>query len=53
MRSDLGDVPETRILNRVVRSTQEGWEYEADHIHADLLVTDLGLSAAKEAMEGR
>ena len=33
-RKDLGEVMETRILNRIVRWTGSGWEYEADQRHA-------------------
>ena len=47
MRADLGEVMESRILNRVVRVTTEGWEYEAGQRHADMIVKELGLSNAK------
>ena len=46
-RPDLGELAETRILNRIVRHTPEGWEYEADQRHADLIIRELGLSKAK------
>ena len=29
---------EERILNRVIRVTKNGWEYEADQRHADLII---------------
>ena len=47
LRSDLGETQETRILNRIIRVTTEGWEYEADQRHADLIVSELGLTTAK------
>ena len=37
-----GEVREARILNRVIRVTNEGWEYEADQRYADLIVQDTG-----------
>jgi hypothetical protein len=33
-----GEVSEARILNRIIRRTDSGWEYEADQRHADLIV---------------
>ena len=38
---------EGRILNRVIRWTPEGWEYEADQRHAELLIKSLNLQDAK------
>ena len=38
---------EERILNRVLRVTQSGWELEADQRHADILVRQLNLENAK------
>ena len=35
-----GEVSEARILNRIIRATKEGWEYEADQRHADLIIKD-------------
>ena len=46
-RKDLKEENEARILNRVVRITSTGWEYEADQRHPDLLVKELGLTKAK------
>ena len=46
-RIDRGDVNETRILNRIVRWTHRGWEYEADQRHADLIVEGMGMTSAK------
>ena len=37
-----GEVREARILNRIIRITEEGWEYEADQRHADLIVKETG-----------
>ena len=37
-----GEVREARILNRIIRRTDEGWEYEADQRHADLIVQETG-----------
>ena len=38
-----GEEKEGKVLNRIVRATQEGWEYEADQRHAEIIVRDLGL----------
>ena len=40
---------EGRLLNRVLRYTEEGWEYEPDQRHAELMVKELGLEEAKSA----
>ena len=40
-------ISEGRILNRVIRYTDIGWEYEPDQRHAELIVRDLGLEDAK------
>ncbi len=42
-----GEVSEGRILNRVIRCTKKGWEYEADQRHAEYLVRALNLEEAK------
>ena len=39
-----GESKEERILNRVIRVTSEGWEYEADQRHADLIIQEMGAS---------
>ena len=39
-----GESREERILNRVIRLTKEGWEYEADKRHADLIIQETGAS---------
>ena len=41
------EVREARILNRIVRVTPEGWEYEPDQRHVDILVKELNLQGAK------
>ena len=40
------DVQEIRILNRVLRWTENGYEYEADQRHAEILARDFGHGAA-------
>ena len=37
-----------KILNRIIRYTDEGIELEADLRHAELIITQLGLENAKE-----
>ena len=44
--SGAGEAPEGRILNRTVRCTQQGWEYEPDQRHAELIVKELWLCEA-------
>ena len=39
-----GESKEERILNRVIRVTSEGWAYEADQRHADLIIQETGAS---------
>ena len=34
-------------MNKVVRSTAKGIEFEADHRHAEIVVKELGLETAK------
>ena len=43
---DEGEVAEERILGRILRVTEKGWEYEADPRHAELIVRSLGLGCA-------
>ena len=38
---------EGKILNRIIRATDKGWEYECDQRHVELLIEQLDLSAAK------
>jgi hypothetical protein len=42
------EVLEARVLNRVIRVGGEGWEYEPDQRHAELIVEGMGLTDAKE-----
>ena len=50
MRGILGpdshDMKEITILNRVLRWTPRGLEYEADPRHAEILISELGLQGA-------
>ena len=39
---------EVRVLNRVIRATPQGWEYEADQRHAETIIKELRLEDAKE-----
>eukprot|EP00973_Karenia_brevis_P037899 5227222-Karenia_brevis.AAC.1 len=32
-----GEVREGKVLNRIIRKTDRGWEYEADQRHVDIL----------------
>lgn len=41
-----GEVKEARILNRIIRVTEDGWEYEADQRHAGLIVQETGAEKA-------
>ena len=34
------------MLNRIVRATEGGWEYEADQRHVDIILSDLGSAGA-------
>lgn len=43
---DHDEVDEARVLNRIVRVTETGWEYEADQRHADLLIKGMGMEDA-------
>ena len=42
-----GEAKEERVLNRIIRVTAEGWEYEADQRHADLIISGMNLEDAK------
>ena len=37
-----GESREERTLNRVIRVSDDGWEYEADQRHADLIIKETG-----------
>ena len=38
---------EGKVLNRIIRATDKGWEIEADPRHAELVVEQLGLGNEK------
>ena len=38
---------EGRVLNRVIRITEDGWEYEPDQRHAEIIVEAMWLTEAK------
>jgi hypothetical protein len=42
------EVREARILNRIVRVTPQGWEYEPDQRHADIIIDTMNLGCAKD-----
>ena len=41
-----GVVKEARILNRVVKATSDGWEYECDQRHVEIIFEQLELQDA-------
>ena len=41
-----GESKEVTILNRVIRAVDDGWEYEADQRHAEMMIGELGLKEA-------
>ena len=41
-------VQEARVLNRTIRITEQGWEYEPDQRHAELIVEELGLESGEK-----
>ena len=41
------EIREGRVLNRIIRLTEDGWEIEPDQRHADIIVHELGLSDSK------
>ena len=47
LSNETGDAKEVRILNKVVRITEEGVELEADPRHAELVVRELGVGKSK------
>ena len=40
--TEIRRIPRGKKLNRVIRVTEAGWEYEADQRHADLIVRETG-----------
>ena len=45
--TEAGDLKEGKILNRVLRVTEAGWELEADPRHADLFIEQLHFDGSK------
>ena len=41
-----GEEREERVLNRILRVGEQGWEYEPDQRHAELIIKGLGLEKA-------
>jgi hypothetical protein len=41
------EVREARILNRVIRVDENGWEYEADQRHGEMIIKSLEMTNAK------
>ena len=41
-----GEISEERVLNRIIRVTEQGWEYEADQRHGELIVRGMNLQDA-------
>ena len=39
---------EGKVLNRLIRATESGWEIEADPRHAELVIEQLGLKNERE-----
>ena len=42
-----GEVQEAKVLNRIIRMDKDGWHYEADQRHAELIIKTLNLEGAK------
>ena len=42
-----GEVRDARILNRVIRVDENGWEYEADQRHGEMIIKSLEMTNAK------
>ena len=47
------DMPEARLLGRVVRCTSQGWELEADQRHAEIINPKLGLKEPTKVVTTR
>ena len=48
MGPEKDDDKEIKILNRIIRYTKNGLELEADLRHSELIISQLGLTEAKE-----
>ena len=44
-----GEVRETKVLNRVIRVEEDGWRYEADQRHGEVIIRTLNMESAKGA----
>lgn len=42
---------ETKIVNTLIRATQNGWEIEADPRHGELTIKEHGFEKAKGALD--
>ena len=42
-----GCVQEGKVLNRIVRYTDQGWQLEADPRHSELIIEQLGVDGGK------
>ena len=40
-------VREAKILNRIIRATPEGWDYECDQRHAEIMIEAMGPECTK------
>ena len=43
----MGEEKEGRVLNRGSRVTEDGWEYEPDQRHSEIIIEAMGLKEAK------
>ena len=41
------EVNETTILGRILRVTEDGWEYEGDPRHGEILIKEMNMKEAK------
>ena len=48
-REEEEEVHETKVLNRIIRTDHDGWHYEGDQRHGELIVKALNLQEAKSA----
>ena len=39
---------EAKMLNRIIRATPEGWEYECDQRHAEIMIEAMGSKAQRK-----
>ena len=48
--SGQGEEKEGRVLNRVIWATENGWEYEPDQRHADIIIEAMGMKEAQRVL---